>query len=398
MGLIESCCIKPDDQIYDDNDFTLYEKSIISSLKNKNKFSRGVTSNVYRIQPKKRKLIVKKIKYQYKEHAEKEIKVLKIIKHSSFNKIFFPKLNRILKLSNAYLIVFENNDYTDLFEFIKKRKLKSLFSIKGNEMFDFDEYDEDGNIIPKQDDRWMLHQQIKEINSLYIINQIINGLYQLYLIGYSHLDIKPENVLIKEISKEEARSKNLERYPVIPSHINKCEHKNKKYYSIKLIDFGSCLPYKDERLLKYTVGTWGYFAPEIFCDKMYYKSCDMWSVGVILWQLLTGRQPFGESAKDYMSDMINIECIHPIYKYNTTFKTFSFDVQNIIRKMFRINPFSRSRVSIMFSNDIFFKIKVLKNKSDNNSQHGKKRSKSYTNTDEKKKAHDKFKRKIRSTI
>ena len=143
-------------------------------------------------------------------------------------------------MSNAYLIVFENNDYTDLFEFIKKRKLKSLFSIKGNEMFDFDEYDEDGNIIPKQDDRWMLHQQIKEINSLYIINQIINGLYQLYLIGYSHLDIKPENVSIKEISKEEARSKNLERYPVIPSHINKCEHKNKKYYSIKLIDFGSC--------------------------------------------------------------------------------------------------------------------------------------------------------------
>ena len=86
-------------------------------------------------------------------------------------------------------------------------------------MFEFDEFDEHGDIIPKKDNRWLIHRQIKEINSLYIINQIINGLYQLYLIGYSHLDIKPENILIKEISQQEARSKNLENillYRVIP--------------------------------------------------------------------------------------------------------------------------------------------------------------------------------------
>ena len=34
MGLIESCCIKPHGEIHDDN-FTVYEKSIISSLKKK---------------------------------------------------------------------------------------------------------------------------------------------------------------------------------------------------------------------------------------------------------------------------------------------------------------------------------------------------------------------------
>ena len=397
MGLIESCCIKPHGETHDDN-FTVYEKSIISSLKRKNIFAKGMTSTVYKIKPRQRKMIVKEVKKNYIDYAKKEIKMLKMIKRNSFNKEFFPKLIKTIQLSNSYLIIFENNNYSDLFEFINKKKLKTFRSIKGDEMFEFDEFDEHGDIIPKKDSRWLIHRQIKEINSLYIINQIINGLYQLYLIGYSHLDIKPENILIKEISQQEARSKNLERYPVVPCYTTAPDHKNKKYYSIKLIDFGSCLPYKDETRLKHALGTWGYFAPEIFCDKMYYKSCDMWSVGVILWQLLTDHQPFGVTAKDYMSDMINIECVHPIYKYNTTFKSFSFDVQNIIRKMFRINPISRSRVSIMFANDIFFKIKVLKNKFDNNSQHGKKRSKSYTNADEKKKAHDKFKRKIRSTI
>lgn len=82
-------------------------------------------------------------------------------------------------------------------------------------------------------------------------------------LGIVHRDLKPENVLIdKELNN-----------------------------TLKIIDFGTSTMYEKGTTLKTTHGTSYYIAPEVLVKK-YDERCDVWSVGVILYILLSGKPPF----------------------------------------------------------------------------------------------------------
>ena len=93
-----------------------------------------------------------------------------------------------------------------------------------------------------------------------------------------HRDIKPENLLIK--SKEEGFS------------------------SIKITDFGLARFIKTDETAVTTCGTPGYIAPEIINLSPYGKECDFWSVGVVLYIMLSGSPPFYEDDKEGLFDKI----------------------------------------------------------------------------------------------
>jgi calcium-dependent protein kinase len=79
-----------------------------------------------------------------------------------------------------------------------------------------------------------------------------------------HRDLKPENILLN----------------------------SKHGYNVKLIDFGcSAQMSKDETRMTSTHGTAYYIAPEVILSN-YNEKCDLWSVGVILYILLSGIPPF----------------------------------------------------------------------------------------------------------
>jgi calcium-dependent protein kinase len=67
--------------------------------------------------------------------------------------------------------------------------------------------------------------------------------------------------------------------------------------SIKVIDFGTAHCFNNDQKMHQTYGTAYYIAPEVL-NGSYNEKCDLWSIGVILYILLSGKPPFGGNNDD----------------------------------------------------------------------------------------------------
>jgi serine/threonine protein kinase len=92
------------------------------------------------------------------------------------------------------------------------------------------------------------------------------GLNYLHKQSITHRDIKPENILLV--------SNDL------------------KNFEIKIADLGFAQQFDRETGLSLVLGTPLYMAPELVLNKKYTEKVDVWSLGIICYQLLSGRTPF----------------------------------------------------------------------------------------------------------
>ena len=99
-----------------------------------------------------------------------------------------------------------------------------------------------------------------------IIYQILLALNNLHKMKIMHRDLKPENILI---SKKEENG----------------------LFRIKICDFGTSHLFKIGEKEKNIMGSTYYIAPEVLNQKYDFK-CDLWSIGVIMYVLLTKKVPF----------------------------------------------------------------------------------------------------------
>jgi len=90
--------------------------------------------------------------------------------------------------------------------------------------------------------------------------------------GVAHRDLKPENIMYKETTGAKGAYDSSD---------------------IKIIDFGLSKMLQPSELvsMKTLVGTPYYVAPEVL-DGVYGKECDCWSLGVIMFAVLSGCLPF----------------------------------------------------------------------------------------------------------
>ena len=74
--------------------------------------------------------------------------------------------------------------------------------------------------------------------------------------------------------------------------------RSKDFNNIKIVDFGISMRYKPYQEQDEHIGTPHYIAPEVL-EGNYTSQCDIWSVGVILYNLLVGEAPFnGDTDND----------------------------------------------------------------------------------------------------
>jgi len=111
--------------------------------------------------------------------------------------------------------------------------------------------------------------------------------------------------------------------------------------SIKLADFGLSKQFTDSnQLLSTLCGTPQYFAPEMVKGKPYTKAADIWSLGVLLFQILTGFLPFqGQTLSELLKKIVYSDIIFPSF--------LTSQVTDLIRKMLNKSPSERITIEMV---------------------------------------------------
>ena len=109
---------------------------------------------------------------------------------------------------------------------------------------------------------------------------------------------------------------------------------------VKLIDFGLSKRFSEEETVEKmhtVVGTPYYVAPEVLKGN-YDKSCDIWSLGVILFVFLCGYPPFeGDNNKEIFRNVLKQKLTFDPAEWNT----ISDSAKDLVTKMLAKDPAQR---------------------------------------------------------
>ena len=170
----------------------------------------------------------------------------------------------------------------------------------------------------------------------YIVRKLLNELKEAlkYLISNNiiHRDLKPSNILIKKIS------------------VNN--------YSVKLADFGFARYFSNEisdeghdDMVSTICGSPIYMAPELLIDLKYNMKADLWSFGVIMYELLYGVNPyfFPKNIPELRKLMVEKEITYP--------DIFSRDCIDLLKSLLVIDPMKRLNWKNFFQHQWFTNLK-----------------------------------------
>jgi len=149
-------------------------------------------------------------------------------------------------------------------------------------------------------------EQLDEKTAKFAVGCVVEGLNYLHSKGIVYRDLKPENLLL-----------------------------DSKGY-IKIVDFGFSKKIGFKQKTWTFCGTPEYVSPEIILNKGHDQSADFWSLGILIFEILTGNPPFcgADGMKTYNLILQGINMI--TFPLNMTKAAI-----NLIRKLCRENPAER---------------------------------------------------------
>ena len=167
------------------------------------------------------------------------------------------------------------------------------------------------------------HDNKKRLNAKIVaslMKDVISSVYYLHHMKpiIIHRDIKPENVLLGD---------NL---------------------VAKLTDFGWSNYMQEDEKRQTVCGTPIYLAPEIIKEDGHDEKVDIWCIGVLLFELITGNVPFqGNDIDTLKENILHLRISWP--------KDINIDAKNLIKKILKLDPNSRISLEEMLKHPFFTK-------------------------------------------
>ena len=167
------------------------------------------------------------------------------------------------------------------------------------------------------------HDNKKRLNAKIVaslMKDVISSVYYLHHMKpiIIHRDIKPENVLLGDT------------------------------LVAKLTDFGWSNYMQEDEKRQTVCGTPIYLAPEIIKEDGHDEKVDIWCIGVLLFELITGNVPFqGNDIDTLKENILHLRISWP--------KDINIDAKNLIKKILKLDPNSRISLEEMLKHPFFTK-------------------------------------------
>ncbi|CEI96957.1 Putative MAP kinase-activated protein kinase [Rhizopus microsporus] len=256
------------------------------------KIGQGSFATVYKAQHKETEQIVavksvkrSKLTKKLLENLESEISILTAIRHEHIVGLIDCQKTE----SNIYLVM-EYCSLGDLSHYIKQvRTNKSM----------------------KRSSAGGLPERVVR----HFLKQLASALQFLRSQNLVHRDIKPQNLLLAP---------------------NPIDH---ELPTLKVADFGFARFLPNASLADTLCGSPLYMGPEILSYKKYDAKADLWSVGAVLYEMVTGKPPF--RAQNHLELLKKIQENNDQIHFPSDENSIGSDIKDLIRKLLKKNPVER---------------------------------------------------------
>lgn len=235
---------------------------------------------------------------------EAEMGILKRMQHPHI-----VHLIDIVQTSTDYNLIMEYCSIGDLSTFIKKKNLLIKRHPSVGDVFERYPYDKGG-----------LHPSLVK----HFLAQLASSLAFLRKHDIVHRDVKPQNVLLKPgaATEDESRSLGYVGDWTLPV--------------VKIADFGFARFLPSTSMAETLCGSPLYMAPEILNYERYNAKADLWSVGAVTYEMVTGKPPF--PAANHLELIKKIDEGKDVISFPND---DAADLQKLIRSLLKRSPEAR---------------------------------------------------------
>ncbi|CAF0962665.1 unnamed protein product, partial [Didymodactylos carnosus] len=218
--------------------------------------------------------------------------------HDVCTKLIYKKLTPVDRALHEYAILssLKNESIMSVYAFMETDTFSIIVGelISGGRLFD----------------HLCFQSSLNELVVVKYIRQLLNAVYYLHRCKMIHLDLKPENLLIDIY-----------------------------YHQIKLVDFGDTIRLTNMRYIHRLTGNAEFSAPEIIEGNAVNYKTDIWSIGVLVYVLLSGLSPFlDDTDEQTCQNILNIDYMFPDVPFLQTLQRSKQFIQMILVREVNSRP------------------------------------------------------------
>ncbi|KAF5199833.1 kinase [Thalictrum thalictroides] len=178
----------------------------------------------------------------------------------------------------------------------------------------------------------------EEVARTYIA-ELVLALEYLHSLGIVHRDLKPDNILIAHDGHIKLTDFGLSKIGLINSTVNLSGSEAKSTSLAEPDDMHLSFEQTQqiERSQQLAVGTPDYLAPEILLGTEHGFAADWWSVGIILFELITGIPPFSAECPEMIFDNI----LNKKMPWPSVPNDMSYEAQDLVNRFLILDPGQR---------------------------------------------------------